>query len=361
MKKRADGRYQRRVSLGRDREGKPVYEYIYGKTMKEVNEKYTELMYRKNRGAVLVGGQMTVEQLADEWLTNEKAGNVRPQSFYQLKCDVSKISKSLGHIRVQALTAYDIECFRDRLKDEGTETMFNRCLIVLRSMLNYAIRHDVVARNVTVGIHSLKHEAPKKRVLTPFELAAIQRAELDPDQRAMLEILFYTGIRRGELLALEVKDVDFSRRLLSISKTVLNNGTIQDNTKTKAGTRLIYIPDALLPALQDWCQKVERGLLFPSQRGPPMMVASSAFKWKRISERIFGDSVPEDFTYHLFRHTYASNLYKAGVDLKTAQYLLGHTDIKTTMNIYTHFGSQDIDVNRINDFFKSSQKVVKNA
>lgn len=360
MKKRSDGRYQKRVSLG-VKDGKPRYEYIYGKTMKEVNDKYAELMHLKNRGVVLTSGQITIAQLGEEWLTNEKEGTVRPQTLYQTRYTVSRMNEYLGHIRVQALTVYDVEAFRDQLKAEGIIATYNKCLSCLRSILDYAIRHDVIARNVTAGLPRLKYQRAEKRTLTPFEIRAIQTAPLDPDQRAMVELLYYTGVRRGELLALEVKDVDFSRRLLSVYKTVLPNGVIQDNTKTKSGKREIFLPDPLLPTLKSWCAMVERGLLFPTLRGTPMKIHSSALKWQHICERIFAGGAPEDFTPHLFRHTYASNLYKAGVDVKTAQYLLGHSDIKTTLDIYTHFGSADVDTNQLNNFFNSSQKVVKDA
>ena len=77
---------------------------------------------------------------------------------------------------------------------------------------------------------------------------------------------------------------------------------------------------------------------------------------------IFNGNPPEDLTPHLFRHNYASELYKSGImkdDIKTAQYLLGHQDIKTTLDVYTHLDRGQIDRSRLDDYYNVSQKLVR--
>ncbi len=69
-----------------------------------------------------------------------------------------------------------------------------------------------------------------------------------------------------------------------------------------------------------------------------------------------GKPVAEDITPHMFRHTYASNLYKAGIDIKQAQYLLGHTDITTTLDICTHFGFPDVKFDKMEDYNEAVKK-----
>ena len=362
MKKRADGRYQKRLSLG-VKDGKRIYEYVYGRTIKEVNEKAAEILSLRSRGVVLSRESVTVEQLCQEWLKNEKEDTVKPQTLYVLSRNLDRLCQFLGDIKVRDLTAYNIEAFRDKMKAEDAPTTYNSVLPMLRSMLNYAVRRDITVRNVALGLKPIKYEKKRKRALTAFELLAIRDANLELWERALLDTLYYTGMRQGEVLALRVSDLDFKNKTIKVSKTVVGHtGEIQEHTKTDAGMRTVTMPDALIPSLKKWSETVGKGLLFTNRKNEPYYSSVFHHHWNIIRAKIFGENAPKDFTPHLFRHTYASNLYKAGVDLKTAQYLLGHSDIKTTMDIYTHFGSADVNTDLINRFFgNGSQKVVKDA
>ena len=353
MKKRPDGRYQRKITLN----GKT--EYIYGKTMKEVNERYSELTLQKAHGVEINPQDITVEQLCRMWLQNEKEGNIADWTYYQYGLQFKHAFKYIGNIKVQKLTTFDIERMRAGFKAEDCCSTFNAVLPMLRKVLNYAINHDIIIRNVTTGVSLLKYTKAQKRALTPFEVMAIQKAPLNVWQRAWVDILYYTGIRRGELLALTVKDIDYKKNVIHINKTThFSSGEIQYHTKTQAGMRDVYLPDALRASLRAWTDIVGTGLLFCARNGSPLTVKTSTLRWQEIVKVIFPEGGPEDFTPHLFRHNYASSLYKAGVDLKAAQYLLGHNDIKTTMNTYTHFGRDDVDVSKIDIFFNGCQKGV---
>ena len=355
MKKRPDGRYQKKITLN----GKT--EYIYGKTIKEVNEKYADLMMQKAHGVEINPKDITVEQLCQMWLENEKEGNVTQWTYNQYGFQFQHCYKYIGSIKVQKLTTFDIERMRAGFKKEGCCSTFNSVLPQLRKVLNYGINHDIIIRNVTIGVSLLKYTKTQKRTLTPFEILAIQNAPLNIWQRAWVDILYYTGIRRGELLALTVKDIDYKKNVIHINKTALSGGGLQNHTKTSAGMRDVYLPDALRATLRAWTDMVGTGLLFCARNGSPLTSKTSATRWKEIVSVIFPEGGPKDFTPHLFRYTYASNLYKAGMDLKGAQYLLGHNDVKTTMNIYTHFGKQDLDTERINNFFNGCQKGVNES
>lgn len=362
MKKRADGRYQKRLSLG-VKDGKRIYEYVYGRTIKEVNEKATEILSLRSRGVVLSRESVTVEQLCRKWLKSEKEDSVKPQSLYILTHRLDRLCQFMGDIKVRDLTAEHVEAFREQMKAENAPSVFNDVLPMLRSMLNYAVRCDITARNISLGIKPIKYKQKQKRALTAFELLAIRDAELDTWERAFIDILFYTGMRIGEALALRVSDVDFTKKTIRINKTVVSqSGLIQEHTKTDAGMRNVTMPDALIPSLKAWCDIVEKGLLFTNRKNEPYVNSVFHHHWKIIKKKIFGENAPDDFTPHLFRHNYASNLYKAGVDIKTAQYLLGHNDIKTTLDTYTHFSEVDVNPDLINRVFESgSQKVVKRA
>lgn len=362
MKKRSDGRYQKKVTVGVRPDGKPITKFFYGATIKEVDRKYREYMHLLDRGVVLSNQTITVAQLAHEWLENCKKPTLKYQTYRNTSYMLEAMSKYIGHIRVKDLTRYDVERMRDLEIQAGRYDQYNKILRYLRSMLDYAIAHDIVARNITAGLPALKYDTKKRRALTPFEIQAIKAADLDPWERAFVDVLFYAGLRKGEALALTVQDVDLRARTISVSKTLVNTkDVVQDTAKTEAGNRIVTIPEALVESLSTYLSSMTFGPLFPSARdGKYISVRSFLLRWKAIKTKIFGDQAPEDFTPHLFRHNYASLLYRAGVDLKTAQYLLGHSDVKTTLDTYTHFGHEDVNIDKL-DAYLGSQKVVKAA
>ena len=123
---------------------------------------------------------------------------------------------------------------------------------------------------------------------------------------------------------------------------------------------MIPISAQLMPVLKAYTNS-KLGILFEAQQGG-YYSSSGFFKyWKAICKKIAtetGEPVAEDFTPHLFRHTYASDLYRAGVDVKSAQYLLGHSDIKTTLDTYTHFEGEDVSISKLEEYYSKSQSKI---
>ena len=96
-------------------------------------------------------------------------------------------------------------------------------------------------------------------------------------------------------------------------------------------------------------------ILFPTRVGTYVNNSNRNKRWKIISHRIFGSVVPADFTPHIFRHTYASTLVKNHIPPTTAQLLLGHDSLQTTLTVYTHFGYSDIDTDAVRNIFSSNR------
>ncbi|MTK06528.1 MAG: tyrosine-type recombinase/integrase [Hungatella sp.] len=108
------------------------------------------------------------------------------------------------------------------------------------------------------------------------------------------------------------------------------------------------------------------GILFTSRNGGYISGGTMDFRWCKILKKLQAVSdapLADDITLHMFRHTYASDLYKSGLDLKQAQYLLGHDDIRTTLDTYTHFGFADVKVDKLESYYnavkmQSNEKVI---
>ena len=361
MKKRKDGRYQVAVV---DLQGKR--HFVYGRTIKETEAKTAKKRLELSNG-VSMDQNITVAELADLWLKLEKEADLKPQSFYALKVGIRRMNGFIGSVKVRNLTAAHIDMVRKALVDEGKYVTFNKMLTTLRAILDFGIRHDYVLRNVTAGIKGVK-ELPKtpKRALTPFEIRAIEQAELAPQDRLLIDILRFSGLRRGEALALTVGDIDLARHEVTVSKIlVARTNTIQDGSKTASGTRIVPLPPVFFERNEEYLRsRKPYEPLFMTSTYQPISCATCTQRFHRIMRKIFNESIPDGLTAHTFRHNYASELYASGVmkdDLKAAQYILGHKDVHTTMNVYTHFDKSQIDRGRIDAFYDSVVKLMSTS
>lgn len=356
MKKRADGRYQISVVVGIGERGKPKRKFVYGRTIREVEEKAAELRQQAAKGIIL-DKNITLEELAHLWLSLEKQPELKKQSYGNLCSQVRKMVQYLGSVRVRDLSAAHIDSVKADLMELEQYDSYNKMLSNLRAILDFGIRHDYVARNVTAGMKRIKDpNKAVKRALTPFELRAIEQADLAPIDRLFVDILRYSGMRRGEALALLISDIDLLRHEVRIDKMLVSStNTIEDGTKTAAGTRVVPLPQVFFDRNEAYIRsRKPYEPLYMSSVYKPISTGTFWRRWKDITAAIFGDQAPEDFTPHLFRHNYASELYASGLmkaDIKAAQYVLGHADLKTTMDVYTHFDRNRLDRSMIDAFY----------
>lgn len=155
----------------------------------------------------------------------------------------------------------------------------------------------------------------------------------------------YTGCRSGELFALQYKDIDRKAKLLTISKSVYYVGTKPHikQPKTSAGIRTVPLPQFLLDQIPDG---PANDFIFSLTGREPISDNIRRNGWEKF-QRETGISC----TLHQLRHAYASLLYESGVDEKTAQKLMGHSDITTTLRIYTHLRDQHLKISQ--DIFRS--------
>ncbi len=367
-KKRKDGRYSKQLTIGL-RNGKPIRKTIYGKTQKELDKNYRDFMSLKDKGIILQEENMTFRELSDLWLTNEKVGRIKEQSIKVIKSQLQSINAYIGDIKVKDLRQSHIEGIRQAHIKAGKSARYNQCLITTRAMIRYAVRKDIVTRDVTEGLLKAKHEAKAKRALTRMERDLIAQADFSKFEHCFVNLLLYTGLRKSEALALNVSDIDLRHKKINVNKTLVTSkkveSCLQDYTKTKAGMRQVPVPAPLFPILKDYVSG-RSGILFTSRTGSYIGNGSMCNHWKNILTKlqaISKEPLAEDITPHTFRHTYASDLYKSGIDIKQAQYLLGHDDIKTTLDTYTHFGYADVKVDKLEAYYdavkmQSNKKVI---
>ena len=329
MIKRKDGRWQEQIKLpGMD---KP--KYFYGKTKREVQRKLAAWsMEREQEQAQAMQLCTIVEQWAErhreeveatswgnyapavrdvlQWFQGREIGDIYPD----------EITEFLQAIAARGYTRWTVQRRRD----------------VLTQTWDYAIGKRIVRYNVArqskmpKGLPAGTREPP-----TPEQLALIGAGfRLPFGLFAALE--GYTGMRRGEILALQWEDFDRAAGVIHVRRAVQFIGEAPHTKppKTAQGVRDVVIPAPLDALLGDRKQ----GLVFPGPEGGLLRLNQFKSAWRKwcvsvgVGTRGRGTAV----TTHQLRHFYATVLYDAGVGVKEMQTLLGHSDIRTTMNIYTH-------------------------
>ncbi len=351
-KKRQDGRYQRKVKISRPGDP-PKYKYVYGSTIREVEAKKHDLLAQLGQG-IDMENNPTVSYAIQRWL-DDKEGRVRPQSLVNYQRALKPVIRTMGDKLVRDVTITDARnLYREVSRDYPVQAA--RMVRFMASVFRDEIDRAVVLRNPWASVNITKHEPEARRILTEQELEAIERADLCRRDRAIISTLRYTGIRKGELFALHIEDIDLERGELHIKRTTTTQNIV-NAPKTKAGTRTVPIPKRLRDDLVSYLEQHPGGeILFPNQRGGYRDDCSSYKLWWSIARIIFDGHPPDDFTPHIFRHTYAHDLVAHNVPVLTAMVVLGHDDMKTTIRTYAHFGYKEADTDAILGVFQAGVK-----
>ena len=248
----------------------------------------------------------------------------------------------------------------------GAGIVQSRVLYPVRTIkqnINQALIEGYINRDITISIKIITKKPLEKRSLTRDEVDAIKNASLSPKQRVFLDIMHHTGLRKGEALALKKEDIDVFKKVIKINKSLYykENDAFIKEPKSRAGYRNVPIPNALIKELGVYIQNLNTDILFPMNSGNYMTKSSFRKFWDSIISCL-GEQMeekPSGITPHIFRHTYATNLYRSGIDEKKAQYFLGHSSIQMTMDVYTHLDKQEVtnEIGKLNDYLEKEMLV----
>ena len=234
-----------------------------------------------------------------------------------------------GRIDLQQYLAWRV---KEKLRASSTARM----LSCLRGFYRYLLREDIINEDPLLLIDSPKKGRPLPKTLTESEVEALLEApELnDPVQfrdRAMLEVLYATGLRVSELIGLQLHEVNLNQGVLRV-------------TGKGGKERLVPLGEEAISWLKRYQVQVRPLLLadkqsevmFPSRRGQQM--TRQTF-WHRVKRHALVSGIEKDLSPHVLRHAFATHLLNHGADLRVVQMLLGHSDLSTTQ-IYTHVAQQ---------------------
>lgn len=306
---------------------------------------------------------MTVNELIARYLRT-KTG-VKPNTLANYNFVQNIMNKEeFGNRKIAEIKTSDAKLFLIKLQQDGKGSSTIKTIRgVLRPAFQMAVDDDILMKNPfgfeLVGvIVNTEHtrEAITKKQMNQF-LKFVKDDNVYYKYYDAFYILFHTGLRISEFCGLTINDIDLDNRIINIDHQLQRTSKMEyiiDSTKTKAGTRKIPMTEDVYETFRGILKERPRdlpekmvdgyiGFLFRDKNGMPEVAMHWQHRFNHAVKRyndIFKIQMP-NITPHVCRHTYCSNQARAGMNPKTLQYLMGHSDIGVTMNTYTHLGLDD--------------------
>ena len=361
IRRRGKMSWQVRIPRGLDENGRPRKdEYTVRGTRDDASAFRIEKLHELNQNTYVDPSQLTVKMfLEDHWLKNCEARDLSPSTLRGYRGVVDRyIIPAIGKTKLQRLTTGDVQRMYDkaslsgRVRGEG-EGLSGRTVFhihrILSTALNFAVDLRYVQTNVAGSARPPKPEEKEMHALDVSEVEkALEALKTWPDRRlrAIVLLATFTGLRRGELLALRWKDVDLEGGTVTVARSaqhVKGQGIVFRKPKTSKSRRTIALPQTAVDALTAHAAAqademllvdegyVDQDLVFANPDGSPHKpdTVSLAFRRFRLAQGL-------EVRFHDLRHTHATLMLKAKVPLKVVSQRLGHSTAKLTLDTYMH-------------------------
>jgi site-specific recombinase XerD len=265
------------------------------------------------------GSRLTFRELAQAAMVQKKL-RLAPLSYETDQMRLRKLMPLIGNVPVDGMTPDRIDETLAALRATVSSSTANRYRSLISSIFAFAIRSGRMTVNPVARVKRYKENDSRIRWLKPEEEKAIRKAFVADSHEAEFDLALNTGMRRGEQFGLEWKDCDIERGILTV--------------KGKTGRRHIIANKKAIASLRSL--QTVRGA--SEKYVSPDMSEGVARDWRRWFEDAVEEAGVEDFHWHDLRHTFASRLVMAGVDIRTVQSLMGHKSIVMTMK-YAHLAA----------------------
>ncbi|EPY2302241.1 integrase [Clostridium sporogenes] len=344
------------LTIGHDKDGKLIRKSFSGSKKNEVDAKMTAYKAKNNAGLLPSDDKITLQQWFYTWLFDFRVNDLKPSSFERYEGIYRNYinGSPIGKKKLSDLRAADIQNYYNTLLEEKTPNTIKTLNRTLKTCLNEALKQGYIPKNYCTIIKLPRTENKNEIIVFTVEEQKKLLAFLEGHKLKMLiTMALGTGLRQGELLALKWTDIDFENNTVSVSKSIKivafiskdgnrETKTIEQTPKTKNSVRIIPIPDNIVSELKNYKEVQDQlknnelyyddNIVFADDIGHHL---DTRYLLKRYTKILKDTKIPYK-KFHTLRHTYATRLFELGVPIKTVQTLMGHSDIKTTMNIYTH-------------------------
>ena len=338
--KRKDGRYEGRIAVGFKSDGKVKYQSIYGHSLEEVKEKLEA--FRKKSHQKNPSTELTVYSLFQEWI-QAVSPRIKESTAanYQMKAE-KHIFPAFGEVKCSEIGVSQVhEFIAEKLKTGLSARYVSDIVLLLKSMFKYASRIYQLYNPLTNVI------MPKKKKTEVALLSPMQQNQLKSylqkaqDRTALgIALSLYTGLRIGEVCALQWGHIDLKKQILTVKQTAQRIRTSSDSHKTKlvitepkstASQRTIPLPECLIDTLSKFYSSDPDAFVLSGTRHL-IEPRTMQYRFASLLKRVNLPSVH----FHALRHMFATNCIALGFDVKSLSEILGHSSVEITLNRYVH-------------------------
>jgi integrase len=374
IRRRGERSWELKFDVGRDPiTGKRniTYESFKG-SKREAEQKLTELMAAAAQGAYVPRSTITVgEHVAErieQWVQLGKISERTAERYRELH--KNQITPHLGGVLLQQLKSSSIERWHAILKTGGRKDgggglsalTIRHAHRLLSKALKEAARHDLVVRNVASDETPPRVDRQEVTILTREQVREVVKRVHGQPICAKVIVGLFTGLRRAEILALRWKHINLDVKTISVREAVEETkaGLRLKEPKTKAGKREVTLPDIAVEALREHRRQqlemrlacglgklADDALIFARLDDSPESPRLLSKEWTAAAKGMGLSGI----TFHALRHTHVSMLVDAGIDVVKIAKRLGHANVSTTLDVYSHFfaAREDKSAAAIND------------
>ncbi len=347
---RKDGRWEGRVVVGYDGKGFPKTKNVLAKTKRECVEKLNALKAQLAPAQTdKLAADMPLGDWLDYWYQNCVKDTIRPSTQQGYENSIYRhIIPALGSIPLNKLTQGDLQQFYGRMKRQGrlrrveqygaglSDRSVRLCHVHCRAALQKAVEQGLLRSNPAEGCKLPPKSHGATQVLTREE---IQRFLIQARYEGYYELFLLelaTGLRRGELLALQWSDLDLDTGELRVNRQInrVRGKLTTSEPKTRASRRTILLPESVTAVLRSYKPTVYSRWPFPSPVNDDVPRDPSSVR--KILQRVLEHAECRQVRFHDLRHTFITTSLEHGMDVKTLSAIVGHVSAAITLDVYTH-------------------------
>lgn len=349
--KKRKGTWEGRIVVGHKEDGKPLFRFATARTQKEVLRKLQRLREDYRNVELRPDCQMSLSTWLDRWIETYMKGTIK-EGTVKGYCSIIEnyIKPYLGTKPLYLINSRDVQSMYYKLKYEGrinehpeygyelSDTMVHQVHCVLHRAMDTAVTARLIAYNPTRSVTVPKANYKPMKVLNEEQLDTfIAAIEQEPHWFDFFYTAITTGMRLGEITALQWDDFDTWKGTLRICKTLkfrTGDDFYTESPKTQASRRTIFLPPSTAEILRQRKETAITQWIFYNPLCPEKPIHHSV-ALRKLKAILASANLP-DLRFHDLRHTFATHAIASGVDAKTLSEILGHTNASFTLDTYAH-------------------------
>lgn len=331
---------------------------VYAPTLQELREKENIIQQQANDGIDYANGEITVIELLERYISLKQGVRYNTKVGYGFVLNLVKKEK-FGNRKIRDIKVSDAKLWFIKMHNDGRGySTITSVRGVVKPAFQMAYEEEIIRRNpFDFKLDVIPNDSKKREALSPKQqeiwMNYIREDKAYCKYYDEFVVLLETGMRVSEFCGLTKSDLDFEKRRILVDHQLVRERSGKyyvEKTKTECGCRYIPMTDNVYESLKNIMTnrpKVKKEVIIDGYAGFIMLDKNqnpkvalhleNEMRWAlKKYKKLYPETPLPHITPHVFRHTFCTNMANAGMDLKSLQYLMGHSDAGVTMNVYAH-------------------------